>query len=172
MKLEDIKDIESKLQVAIPENIRSIWENYPLKGAVGNTDHCIWDDADSIISENKRLREKHNWPNELLFIGDDGAGNQFAININDPDVPMGIEFEDVSRKFNPLEGLELKRETLSGWFTAKIKEMVDDGYDIETGKSGESVWSSVLIIVGGIIFIALIILFVIVGNKLFDKVFG
>lgn len=172
MKSESIKSIESELQVVIPENLKSIWENYPLKAAIGNSSYCIWDNAFSIISENKRLREKNNWPHELLFIGDDGAGNQFAIDINNPEIPIGIEFEDVTRKFSPMEGLNLRRKTLSGWFSAVIKEMVDDGYNIETGEREESIWSSILIIIGGIVVIALIFLLIGTGMKLFDYLFG
>ena len=172
MKAVELNRIESELQIIIPENLKSIWENYPLKGAAGNSEHCIWDNAESITSENKRLREKRNWPNDLLFIGDDGAGNQYAIDINNPKVPIGIEFEDANKRFNPLDGLELKRETLAGWFTSEIKEMVDDGYNIATGEVEGGVWSSILIIIGGITIIALIISFVIGSQKFFDKIFS
>ena len=67
--------------------------------------------------------------------------------------------------------MELKRETLSGWFTSVIKEMVDDGYNIETGKMEGGIWSSALIITGGIVFIVLIFSFVIGAYMFFDKVF-
>ena len=172
MKAEELKKIEIELRIIIPENLKSIWENYPLKGAVGNSEHCIWDNAKSIISENKRLREKHNWPSDLFFIGDDGAGNQFAINLNDPDVPIGIEFEDSSRRFNPLNGLGLKRESLAGWFTSVIKEMVNDGYNLETGETEGGLWSSLLIIVVGVAVIVLIFSSVIGIHMLFDYFFN
>jgi hypothetical protein len=178
MTESDAQKIEQGLGLTIPSDLRSIWLNYPLKAEAGNTERCIWDNADSIISENLRLRNSRKWPSSLLFIGSDGAGNQFAVNLAAPEMPVGVEFEDPERQFDPLEQWGVKRKTISAWFTAVIKEMVEEeGYDIETGKTDQGgVGTSILILIVGVLIVCLIFFVTSLGMKfaglLFHKLFG
>lgn len=176
----DAQRIEQALGVTLPGELRSIWLNYPLKAEAGNAERCIWDHADAIIKENLRLRDIRHWPPSLLLIGSDGAGNQFALDLARPQTPVGIAFEDPDQRFDPLEQWDVKRKTLAAWFSAVIKEMVDDGYDIDTGKSqngaGTGIFTGTFMIVLGLVIVGVVFFAIGSGMKfgelLFNRLFG
>ena len=161
----------------VPENLRSLWTHYPLKANEGNDDQYVWDNVSALIEENLRLREESNWPKNLLFIGNDGAGNQHAIDLGNPDIPIGIEFEDIERKYDLCDIMEVNRRSVAAWFSSVIKEMKEDGYDETTGKTEEGgIWVALAVSITGFLFIIGIIFTVILADKfterLFQKWFG
>lgn len=124
MNTSEINEIESSLEIKLPDDYVEIVTNYPLRFGQGTCDYFLWDQAEKIISENLRLRKEGRWNSAWFLIGDDGAGWQHVVNLREerPKV-KDVEFEDI-RKLHD-SGL-----TIPEWVKSKLDEFRDDGIDI------------------------------------------
>ncbi len=51
VKIENLNTIETALSVTIPDGLKSLWLNYPLKAETGNSEFWVYDNADAIIKD-------------------------------------------------------------------------------------------------------------------------
>ena len=83
---EEIRDIETKLNVAVPEALREVWGQ--SNGLYHNGACFVWS-TDDIVKENQEMRtfpglnELYMPFDTLLFFGDDGGGDLFFFPILD-----------------------------------------------------------------------------------------
>lgn len=103
---EDITRLEAALDVTVPADYKRLMLDFPVRFERGNRDGRIWNDVDALIARNKKLRSgKKPWRSQYLFIGDDGGGTYFALDLAEstPSVAAFGEGRDPGRGDAPLE---------------------------------------------------------------------
>jgi hypothetical protein len=90
MDERDLDRIEQALALRLPDEYRRSVAPFPITEAVGNSDSQVWDDADSLIALNRRLRAGvDGWPAWLFAIGQaKGDPCGYAIDTRTLDVPI------------------------------------------------------------------------------------
>ena len=103
---KDVARLEAALGVTVPAAYRTLMLDFPVRFERGNRDNRIWNDVDALIARNKKLRSgRKPWPSQLLFIGDDGGGTYFALDLADATGSVAAfgEGRDPGRGDAPLE---------------------------------------------------------------------
>lgn len=125
MSDEDIATIERELEVKIPSFLATWFKYDPFSGVPGVSVQFSTH-RDHIISENVRLRRDgyygSDWPDELLWIGDDGGGGAFYADCRQEEdlvyyvdwevgdgSPVGADWSEVYSAFDYLTKVK-------GWF--------------------------------------------------------
>lgn len=107
---KDIARLEAALGATVPADYKRMMLDFPVRFERGNRDSRIWNDVDALIARNKKLRSgKKPWPSQYLFIGDDGGGTYFALDLAHatPSVAAFGEGRDPGRGDAPLEHMTL-----------------------------------------------------------------
>ncbi|MCP3958390.1 MAG: SMI1/KNR4 family protein [bacterium] len=89
MTPDELDRIESELGITLPELYRQAVDPYPIPALEGNTDWMFWDDAEALISLNRRMREgerfRDPWPARFYALGKDAGGCSDALDLEDPE---------------------------------------------------------------------------------------
>jgi len=90
MTEDDLRRIETTLDIRPPDSYRSAMLAFPVPALVGNRDHTIWDDADAIIEFNQELRSGTSgavepWPPHMFALGHVYDASACAIDLRSPD---------------------------------------------------------------------------------------
>lgn len=126
----DIKEIEEKLGLILPEFYKSALLNYPFK-PLDEID-CVEDnlvkELDWIATTNLELREcrffGNLWPPYFLAIGHDGFGNFIFLNLGEYD--EAIYFADHEEEFDPCDISALELAADMGQYIQLCKEEQED----------------------------------------------
>jgi hypothetical protein len=122
-----IARLEAALGVTVPADYKRLMLDFPVRFERGNRESRVWNDVDALIARNKKLRSgKRPWPSQYLFIGDDGGGTYFALDLAHatPSVAAFGEGRDPGRGDAPPEHTTL--DTL----VAEMEEAAhEDGLD-------------------------------------------
>jgi hypothetical protein len=82
---DDLRRIATSLAVELPPEYERIMLDFPVRFDRGNCDAVLWNDADALAKRNAKLRSgKHPWPPRYIFIGDDGGGRYYALDLSAP----------------------------------------------------------------------------------------
>ena len=88
MTQQELDDIETGLQIKLPQLYRQFVSPISLPSMKGNTDSGLWDDSKALIEFNQELRRGYlwtaPWPDFMFALGRDGGGSTSAINLNLP----------------------------------------------------------------------------------------
>lgn len=133
MTEENLKNIEVSLAIKLPDDYRRIALRYPIKFNSGKAEGILWDSADKVISENLRLRSKEKWPPHLFFIGDNGGGWQYAVDLHaNPPIVVVVEFGDPQTAGSASYEFDRDEPTgVSEWFNEHLKLMRADGVNLD-----------------------------------------
>ena len=177
MTEDELDQIERSLGVSLPDDYRRIAQQYPIKFNAGRDELAIWDNAARLIERNREHREKDDWPQQLYFMGDDGAGWQYAIDLDgDPPHVVIVEFGDVSTASPALpESSDNSEPTGFGqWIHEYLSSLRDDGVDINADKwpPSESWTASIGCVVAGLIVLTIVIAIAIVVAQFVVRAFG
>ncbi len=90
---DDFRRIEEELGITLPEPYRRLLCPFPVADLRRNNDTDLWDDADSVIAENLKLRTEfvkghQPWSNRWFFIGDPLTACANAIDLGNPAAPV------------------------------------------------------------------------------------
>lgn len=179
MNESDVKRIEKELQVKLPASYRHLLLHFPVQFEAGTTDGPLWDDADAIIDSNQRLREARQsmgvdykpLPKHYLLIGEDGAGWQHLIDLRtDPPIVHVMEFENVD-EISHAEDEDDLPQSLNHWYHDYLKDLQEDGVDIDDKAAPEDTMGSVsmtAIVIFAVVIILILVLAVIGAQSLFE----
>lgn len=142
MTEDDLSRIEKSLAIKLPTEYRRIVLNYPLRFNEGKDKDVLWDNADRLIEENLRYRAHRSWPKSIYFVGEDGGGWQFAIDLTEtlPHV-LHVEFGDVDTA-HPHEGFGEQPKgpkRISDWFHEYLLELSEE-VDINSANPNATSW--------------------------------
>jgi hypothetical protein len=94
----DLARIEQQLGIQLPVVYKGLVTRWPFAEDAGTTEGALWDDADALIDENLRLREKKQLPQHLFVIGNSGSA-LFAIDVREADPAVWyVEHDDWKSK--------------------------------------------------------------------------
>lgn len=137
----DVRRIEDALRVKLPSDYRHLLLHFPVRFSAGTADEVLWDNADKLISRNQELKVERRSlgvvyqaiPDHYFFIGDDGAGWQFLIDLRTvPSIVHIMEFEDVDG-ISPSLTDNGETETVNDWLHRHLLDLKNDGIDINSG---------------------------------------
>ncbi|MFA6956709.1 MAG: SMI1/KNR4 family protein [Thermoanaerobaculia bacterium] len=131
MTRDELLRLEGVLEVALPPEYVQLVLELPVARERGTTDGPLWDVAEKLIAHNLHLRRECDWPAHMFCIGEDGGGNQFAIDVRETDpCVFEVEFEDFGTHF-PVSYPDLPAPlNLARWFAVYIEDLERDGIDI------------------------------------------
>jgi hypothetical protein len=141
----DVKKIEEACGRALPRAYRHLLLNFPIRADRGNSDGPLWDDAERLIQENRKMREriiKRSKDGKGLaaaywMIGDSGAGSVYLINLDEPTpVVEQMDFEDLATLAPDLESGAAC--DLYAWMHVFMKGLTEDGIDVHSEKTKKS----------------------------------
>ena len=135
---DDFGRIEEELGITLPETYQRLLNPFPVPYLRRNADTDLWDDAASLIAENRRLRTDHQpWPDHWFFIGDPLTACANAIDLRDPVAPVHwIDHCDL-RTVEGASGEPLE-EWLDRWCEAVQMDLKKDGLDPKAAPEPDS----------------------------------
>jgi SMI1 / KNR4 family (SUKH-1) len=85
---KDLARIKAELAIHLPNGYSTVLLEDPFKGEAQE----FYGEADEILKQTKWNRDEGffglEWPDNYLVVGDDGAGNQYFIDLNRPESPV------------------------------------------------------------------------------------
>jgi len=86
MSEDEVNVLESELHLTVPDFLRRWLIDNPFRNFPEQT-RCLVCNRDRLISENVELRREgyygRNWPENLLWIGDDWAGGAYFVDVTE-----------------------------------------------------------------------------------------
>lgn len=116
MDASELDRIENSLGITLPEAYRNVMTDFPSPDDPFGYTCLLSTEADELISENSRLREKgffryRCWPDNFYALGWDGCGNYYFIRLDKQDETVYLA--DHEAPFDP-ESVHLLREQYEG----------------------------------------------------------
>jgi len=105
MNDEALQKIETSLGLALPRHYVELITDYPIELLTTDApDFALLDDADSLIAENRSVRDQPfygaTWPTNFLVIGTNGCGDLYVTKLNGNEFSVGF-FDHEKRAFFP-----------------------------------------------------------------------
>jgi len=124
---DDIKRIESGLQIVLPPDYKEAVRNYPVRFCQGTDDAFLFDNSEAVIELNRRYRAGFaglpSWPPHFFFIGDDGAANCYFIDLTK--TPSPVFFADHGN----IQRVNTEAATIPDWIGRVLDGFRADGID-------------------------------------------
>jgi hypothetical protein len=121
MTESDLKSIESKLSIQLPEVYRQRMLDFPVRACGGNSDTDLWDEAAAIVRYNQELRSARAWPAHMFAIGG-RDGCPVAIDLRKSEAPVWwVEAESFKTV-----GTGQTHASFTSWTTDYVKDMRHD----------------------------------------------
>ena len=126
MTSEDIKRVESALEIKLPSAYTKVMTVFPLPAYAGNTEMLMWDDADALIALNRELRKGRSfvkpWTSRFFALGQDAGGCSDALDLEDPE--FGVFWFD--RQHVQVGESERSPEKIEAWLTRQVRDLSSD----------------------------------------------
>ncbi len=169
----DLTRIEQALAVRLPSDYRHLLLHFPIRYDAGTCDGPLWDNADALINRNQELRTARRsfgvdyqpLPGHFFFIGDDGAGWQFLIDLREePSIVHIMEFESIEA-IGPAQDDAGKSQNLNEWFHAHLLDLKNEGIDItsDTPPNQDTGWGCIIGMIGFCLIAAIVIALMVAG---------